>query len=281
MAGETLFGRVYEIRIGKPGQRGKVWRSTPDAPGLQVSFEVEMTLRSRSDKARLTMVNLSRESVGFIEQEGNVLTIIAGYTGNAAQIFQGEIARRGVTSSHEGTDRITEIEAGASELALMSTRFSKSYAAGTPIKTVLGDLVSAFGVGRGNLDRLTGTERTYSAGAVFFGDARSAMDEVVAQLGAGWTWSITDGALMVLAPGQTVEQSAVLLSPQSGLIGAPRRQQRGLEVVSLMQPKIKPGKLLRVRSADFDGFYKVQKALFTGEARGGEWYTRAECKGVG
>ena len=281
----TLYGRTYDLRIGQPGETGRRWEgrgneSTPGREGLQITFEVERKNNRKANKLRLTMTNLSIESVGFIEQTGNVITLSAGYEQNNGVLFEGQIVNRGVTTTFEGTDRVTSIEAGGSELELSSTRFARSFAAGTSYRTVLSAIIDAIGVGAGNVNTVVGLDLTYSTGYTFAGRARAALDEVVNQLGEGYSWSIQDGQILILDRDETTAETAVLLTVDTGLIGAPQRQKNGLELVSLLRPELKPGRLVKVQSRGIDGFYKCTQVTHSGEFRGANWYTSINARQI-
>jgi len=64
------------------------------------------------------------------------------------------------------------------------------------------------------------------------------------------------------------------------LIGAPQRQKNGLELVSLLRPEIKPGRLVKVQSRGIDGFYKCTQVTHAGDFRGNDWYTSINARQI-
>lgn len=266
-----LLNRYIEVRAGLPGQPGLAWSN-----GLQMTFEVTKTARRGSNKATIKIWNLSDASVGHLEQTGTVVDLIAGYDENFALLFSGDVAKRGVTTTREGKDRITTIEAGNKENALREARSDFSLAPDSGTDDVIRRVADKMGVGVGNVSDLV--HRKYLTGFVHSGLARDVLDRVSDDLGV--RWSIQNGQLQFLGLNETTKDTAVLLTPRTGLIGAPGRTKDGLEAVSLMNPEIFPGRLVKVESETIKAFYKVTEVTHTGDYRGGDWFTKTKGKKV-
>jgi hypothetical protein len=66
----------------------------------------------------------------------------------------------------------------------------------------------------------------------------------------------------------------VSLTPDSGLIGTPKRTEDGITGKCLLQPNFKLNGLVHVESAETgSGIHKVIAFTHTGDSRGNEWYT--------
>lgn len=267
----VFFNRYLELRAGLPGQPGRSWKD-----GLQVTFEVRKTARRGSNKATIKIWNLSDDSVGALNQKGVVVDLIAGYRDNFSLLFSGDVAKRGVSTERQGPDRITTIEAGNSERALRETRSDLSLSPDSGTDDVLRAVADKMGVGVGNLADLP--QKKYLTGFVHSGLARDVLDEVAQDLGV--RWSIQNGQLQFLAPGAVVGNTAVLLSPDSGLIGAPGLVKDGLEARALLNPDIVPGKKIKVESESISAFFKVTEVTHRGDFRGSDWFTQVKGKKV-
>jgi len=80
----------------------------------------------------------------------------------------------------------------------------------------------------------------------------------------------------------------VLLTPDTGLIGSPERsddieetqsgerKRLGWRVKSLLNPQIRPGDRLQIKSAEVDGVFRAENVNHFGDTEGGDWYTEAE-----
>jgi hypothetical protein len=270
---ERLFDRRYEFRFGPAGGEGKSFVGGPGG-GLELSFEVSKSLKKSANKAKVTVHNLTDKSIGELEEKGTVIQLLAGYKDNMALLFTGQIAKKGVVSTWDGKTITTEISAGDGELDLAKTRSDISLAAGTTSADVLRALISKMGIGEGNVGELP--TKTYLGAFVHSGWAKDAIARVCRDIGV--SWSIQDGVFQALAPSAAkTGEEAVLLSASTGLIGAPTREKEGIQAVSLMQPRLKPGGLVRVESRWVTGDYKITEVAHKGTFRSGDWYS--EIKG--
>lgn len=272
-----LFGRTYDLVVGRPGETGRQWIGASGGLDLQLTFAITKKATRSGNKAEFTITNLSPASIGFLEQEGLALQFSAGYQGSNSLLFSGSISTQGVTTTLESTDRVTTIEAGDGELVIQQTRFDRAFNEGATIAEVLRGVAFDMGVGVGNLADFPEAEQTtYGTGFVYFGYARDALDEVTAQLGAGW--SVQNGVLQFLRPGEATKTLAPVVSPSSGLIGSPQREKKGLSAVSLLNAAIQPGGPVVMESRDFNGQYKVTEVEHRGDYRGSEWNTAFKAK---
>jgi len=153
-------------------------------------------------------------------------------------------------------------------------------------------------------------DKTYNAGFAFVGRARDAMDRVCAN--AGLEWSIQNRELQIIKSGGVFKQNAILLSPDTGLIGSPAQEAKtmteraasklgvtigqpgvrkttdidkdgniqeclqviGYKVKSLLQPIIEPGAYVQVKSDGIDGeFFRVEELTHVGDTHGNDWHT--------
>lgn len=272
----VIFNRVIDLRFTPRGGGQQIRYRFEGGRGLNIGFEVERKQRGRSNKAVITVQNLSPRIVGLIESGDYLVTLLAGYRTNAHLIFTGEIAPRSLVTERSGNTTTTRIEASASGAEIELTRFDRGFDEGVTVGLVLRSIVAEMGVGAGNLESLPGIDSiTYATGASFYGPARTALDQVTARLGV--TWSVQDGALQFLTDDQPLEEQAVLLSPGSGLIGAPKRVKGGVEGAAFMQRGIKPGLLVKIESETINAFYKLTETKDSGSYRTAAF--RTEFKG--
>ena len=70
-----------------------------------------------------------------------------------------------------------------------------------------------------------------------------------------------------------LDERAIKLSPESGLVGTPQPAEKGeLNVTALIQPGLVPGQRIVLESADYSGGYVIREAIFIGNTRGRDWY---------
>ncbi|MEW5804664.1 MAG: hypothetical protein AB1847_21450 [bacterium] len=265
--------------------------------GLRIAFEIEKTSESLvPNTGRISIYNLHPKHWAMLESGERSLAVIleAGYGGNLEELFVGDIKKAAlssedtknvasVTVTSQGPDTVTIIEAASGSKA-MEAIIDKSYAEGTDLKIPAIDLVQTMrdtgGIMiNGVLDFLrTGSfaPKKAQTGLVLSGSSALHLDNLTGALGL--EWSIQDNDMQMMTAGGKTTEEAVLLTPKTGLIGSPVRREEGIEFTALIQPKIRPGRAVRIESARVTGNYRVNKAKFTGDTHDNAWYVTAEAK---
>ena len=270
-----LFDRRWSIQIG-----------TLDVSELDITFNVVKSTKREPNTAEVTIRNLSEDSRSKVEgAEGESLTVRAGYLSDdiPPTIFAGD-ARR-ILSEPDGIDIITTIQARDFGRLYQLARVNKSYGPGTPVETVLRDLVSAMGVGPGNLEEfapaytLRNGSTNFADGYVTSGPVRRAMNALVR--GAGLRWSIQNNALQLQRRGQPLQSTAALLRSDTGLVGSPTKDRKGVvTATTLIQSGLDPGRRVSLDTRLVSGEYEVRRVEYTGETRGNPWYANLELRPI-
>jgi hypothetical protein len=91
-------------------------------------------------------------------------------------------------------------------------------------------------------------------------------------------WSIQDSKVQFIPKGGFVKEDAVFLSAKTGMVGVPIRlkEDEGLQVRSLLQGRIAPGKRVQVESSYFTGTLVVKKVSHDGDTHSGGFTTLLE-----
>ena len=273
MSGVQLFGRSWRITV-----------DTLQLTGIDVEFQVKKTLKPEPNTCDLKLYNLTSDHQKQIEQNPAVLKlkkvpvrVEAGYGTNLAQIFLGEL-RAGWTVN-DGPDVITELSTGDGEKGMASARLNVSFGPGTPIDTVLREIVSTLGVGQGNVQKAVsllqakGLFNFSSKGVVLKGNAAQHLTDFCK--GAGLEWSVQDGNVQILTLGQPLQGQALQLDSSTGLIGSPSVDSKGvLSCQALMIPGLRPGQLLQMNSLHVKGGYRINTVEYQGDTLGNDWYAK-------
>lgn len=268
------FDRDYVLEVSEPGQTGRKW-----TPPTQVEFTVEQGASRGMDRATITLVNLSDESVRFLTRAGLRVFLRAGYVSDGlGLIFSGQIAKKGVRTSsvttQDGTRRTTVIEAGVGEITLQETRFDRSYAADVTNLQIIDDIASALGVRLRDRDRVP--QLTYAAGWAHSGRAQEALDDLGRDIGSDWT--MQGGDLYMLPPDTATGESAVVISKETGLVGRAVLQVNGVEFKSRLNRRMRPKRKVVLDSRDATGTYQLTKVAHNGNWRQGPWETVCFCR---
>ena len=117
-----------------------------------------------------------------------------------------------------------------------------------------------------------------------YGFAHAEMDVLCRSLGL--EWSIQNGRLLLLREDAATAETAVVLTPATGLIGTPQRnakepgKKRTIDVQSRLQPALKPGRLVKLESQTLSGLLRCRTVEMLGDTHGSDWTSSCECTEV-
>jgi hypothetical protein len=251
--------------------------------GLRCEVKADRSLKKEPNTLDLKIYNLSASTRGAMKRTGAKVVVLAGYArGSTGIIFSGE-AR---TTDHvrASPDIVTHVQCADGEEALRFAVITAAFKPGVSAREVVSGITAAMGVNKGNaveeVERVVGA--AFAAGVSFHGKAKDELDALLKKLGL--TWSVQDGALLVLPAGGALPGDAVLISPDTGLVGSPDHatpDKKGgpslLRFRALMAPNLRCGSLVQLQSREIHGTYVVQRVVHSGDTHGGEWYSDVEA----
>ena len=271
------FGRVARVTIGPRGGQGVAVDQR-----FRVTFRVSKSLGRETNSMEARIYNLGERTRQRLLDQGEVMQIEAGYEDAEEVLAIADITRAIVRRNPP--DVILEVQCQDGAVALRDRKINLSFEAGASVDRVLSAVADELALGR----RDTGAtpEGAYREGVSFSGPAAEVLDKVTRK--AGLTWSIQDGDLQLLEPYAPAQSRGVLLTPGTGLIDAPeplddpegRTEQRagsGYRARALLNPKIRPGEVLVLESAEVPRTeLRIDSVEHVGDTRGQDWYTEAE-----
>ncbi len=275
-----LFNRRAAISVGSVGV---VNEEDGIDNSLRVTFNVERSLKPEPNTVELSVWNLNADNRAALEDAEDIsVEISAGYINNVFLIFSGDL--RQAISMREGADIVTKIESGDGEKKFIKGRINKTFSAGTTTTAIMEALAAALDVGPGNLadvalpsPKLGGTGGTFVSGTTISGQAAQELTTFTESIGV--EWSIQNGNLLFLENGKPVSVLAKRVSSDTGLIGVPTVDNKGiLKARTLMLPDIEVGRVLDVKAERIKGAYRIEKAKYFGDTRGQDWYIDVEGK---
>lgn len=291
--------RKVQVVIGKAGTGLLV-------ENLRVKFEVAKTIESAPNEAIVKIYNLHPDNEAKVKNEFDELIINAGYEDAMQLVFRGNIKH--VYRYREGNDYITEIEAGDGDKDFRKAVMNETLAAGTTTTQLVDRAVDTFkGLGNTTKGHVQVNDRSRIRGKVISGNTRDILHDVARESGANW--SIQDGQLVIVSANGVLPGSAIVIRADTGMLGAPEINDKGIAVKCLLNPQIKVNgaikldnngiKAKRIKAQalatkrekeetkqkdpvrlDPDGVYKVLKLTHRGDTRGQDWLTEVECIGL-
>lgn len=272
MASVQLFRRKAIATVG-----------TVELKDLHFQFTVKKSLKPEPNTCDLTVFNLNRTHRAELEQLDKVtVKLEAGYEGGTSVIFLGTL-RHIDSGLRDGPDILTHVSSGDGEQQYRKSRVAIAIKKDTTTDAVLKQLAAAIGVGTGNLDKAVSTLKAvglsnmFSEGTVLYGSASREMTAICRSV--GFLWSIQNGALQLVAIGKALDGEAIKLTPETGLIGSPSTDNKGIvKLRALMIPDIFPGRKIVVDSFSLDGQFRIETTTHSGDTSGSDWYIDIEAK---
>lgn len=275
------FGRKIAISVSD-GQSTRTWTD------LKMDFSAAHTDDSEPSQAQVAIYNLNSTSIAFIKESGQTLRIESSYNDNSySLVFQGDIEH--AWTSISGPDVAMNIKAEDGGNMLSTTRVSVSLAPGATAYQALSQLIAAAGAPLGVLDEnmvSAASARVYATGITMFGSFGEFMDNISHELGG--RWFVTDGAFNFIEDNAPVDNRAVLVTPNTGLIGSPEvimnksrndsKKISGIKWQMLMQPSLRPRQSFVIASREHDRDIVIaEKVMHKGDNWNGEFFTIVEA----
>jgi hypothetical protein len=307
-----LFSRSSVVTVGSI-EISNIGQQT----GLDVWFQVRRSLKpGEPNSADLRIFNLSDDSRkaieqsanGFVDKSGNItgrfvsaasvanltaedfasltplipVKIDAGYEqAGMSTIFLGEMRSAGVVG--DGPDMIVELNAGDGDQAMVLARSTAAFGPGCNAYTVALHLLSDANMGEGNIDSVATILKNaplYSKGVVLKGSSWDHLLDLCRS--CGLEVSVQHGVAQFTSLGQPLPGHAYKLSSDTGLIGSPSVDTKGvLSCQTLMLPGLAPGSPIEVDAKYVKGRFRIISIETTGETGGRDWYHRIEAKSIG
>lgn len=273
MATGRLYGRVAKLTV-----------DTLELDQFAMRFRVKKTLKPEPNTLDLEVLNLGPDTRARLQApKGGKLAVRleAGLQETGlTQIYFGEV-RAAWSRYEEGGDVVTCLAAGDGEASLRA-RVHVPVGAKSPPDQALRAIAAALGVKGGNVEAAARTLRQRglslfpTAGAISGNAARELTDFCRA---ADLEWSIQDGALQILQRGRATPDTAFELSSDSGLIGSPSADSKGVvNARCTLLPDLRPGRIVVFKSRVLQGAYRLEEVEYVGETHGEAWYAEIACK---
>lgn len=287
--------RHAQVVIGKAGSGLLV-------ENLRVHFEVSKTVESAPNVAVIKIFNLSPINEAKIKNEFDEVLLNAGYEGALRLVFRGNIKH--VYRYRDKSDYITEIEAGDGDKDFRSATMNETLAAGTTNAQLVDRAVGSFKTTGGTTKGAVQiNDRARLRGKVISGNTRDVLHDVAREAGANW--SIQDGQLVIVKANGVLPDEAIVITADTGMLGAPEINDKGIAVKCLLNPQLRVNGAIKLDNngikakrqkaqalgkkqedqkepvrLDPDGIYKVLKITHKGDTRGQDWVSEIECIGL-
>ena len=251
---------------------------------LKVSFGVSSTVKKDPNSCDVQIYNLNAASRAALQKRGQETVIEAGYVDNRSIIFSGTLEYS--TSVYNGVDWITSLQTSDGTDKIKKKRINKSLKGPAKVGDVLRVAADAMGLKPGNLKTaikrgsVRGNLSEFTNGIVLSGKADRVLDRIARSM--GYFYSIQNGQLMLLAPGDFNGTKAAVISAETGMVGSPEPGDDGfVNVRTLIQPNLLPAYRINLKSRQANGFYRIERVDYSGDTWGDSWFADLECSPLG
>lgn len=323
----TYRFRSFKLTFGKPVYIGEkptniskytnsdtstAYVVSNDNGAANIEFSLKKDNSKEPNKGYVTVYNLSDETVNYLDanqREAVSVVLEAGFDGHNQIVFSGTVEF--IQDSWDGNTRKTKMIFGDATNNILTSKSSRSYRKGTPVDTVLNDLIGDLKLPKGRVVKFG--DQTLQQSMAFSGNTASNLNKLAANTGS--TFSVQDGAVYWTKQGKRFNTLVFEISAESGMHDSPTpqnpepakrrlekkanskkkskkpegprssgeiKEDAGLVVVTELNGAILPESTILLKSLKYNGYYKVVYLEHKGELEGGDWITElglAETRG--
>lgn len=253
---------------------------------LRTKFKCEKNNEGHPNKASIEIYNLSDKTRALFEAKNTRVQLSIGYLGlrpngllgtgfqgssNVEAVFIGNISK--VKHDRDNVDIVTKLEVKDGGNKFRNSRLDKGFPPGVKIKDIIQELADSMGLPVSSLQGIP--DKNYANGFTVSGLVRDHLNKLA--LNYKFEWSIQDETLQIIPQDKTTDDGEILLTPDSGLLGVPAKTDKGVEFSCLIQPRLKPGKRVRIESRTLTGSFKLRKVSHEGDSTHGDFISKVEA----
>lgn len=257
-----LFGRVVAVEFGIEGTTGR------RVEGLRVAFDVRHSREPTPSPATIRVWNLRDDTIALLQRPRALVRLFVGYAsaGGARLVYQGNPIPKGSKVDRQGPDRIATVELGDGSRVYGNARIAASFAASVSFGEVFDAATAALGLPVAVPPPANTSAITFPGGLHAVGPARDVLHRLA--VAANCHWFIRDGAIYFLPRNGGTTEVAPLFSSRAGnLIGeVSRTEDDGVEIRTLIDPAMRPGRPFRIESSRVTGNYVARDVQFVGDS---------------
>jgi len=282
-----LFNRVCKLEIGKPNKADLAFDEC-----FRIIFDISKSTTSDPKTSQIQVYNLSKETRvklrTLVKQNNELLRsedqqvlvyLYAGYkeyTG-AELLYSGNVAS--ISDKITPPDIITTITCSDNVNIYKRASVSLSYKPGASSKVIMEAIAKALKMPFDDASEFN--DISFVNGFCFVGLAKDGMDNIAKQTGVLWT--AENGKIRVMPKNKSTNDSVIVLSANSGMINSPQKIESdgtdsdapeikdGWSVTSLLEPKLLPGRKVKIESKIINGLYTIDSVEHKGDTTTGDW----------
>lgn len=276
--------QLADLYRDDPGTRRPVLVLNEKANDFRVKFSIKRAFIFTPNLGKIEVYGLNDDSRALCSGRDVRVALAVG--------FGADIAQAGVLSASQVNHKnvpgwVSTFEGGDGQRLFRGAQVSQSFGPGTKVYEIgklVGQTLGKLGAGADKTLKDAAGGRVYRNGKTMHGRAVNEFRSICQQLGL--EYAVVDEEIILIPKDGTTKEVAVI-GPESGLIGSPEYAsppQLGkphlLRVKMLLNPGLRPGMLIVLKSAAHSGSYQCRDLTHDGDVgygSGAEWFTTVEC----
>jgi hypothetical protein len=265
----------------------------------RIQFKIEKHLQKIPNQGEITVTNLAESTRDLLITGPTKIRLEAGYEdGGARFLFLGDT--RFASDLKEPVNWQVKMQLADGGRAYANARHNKSYATGTPLAAIIGDMCRSFGVPLPpEISVLEELHTRIPTGEVVNGLVADELSRLLDPL--GMEWSLQGERLQIMRADAIVPGVVRVISQDDGLIDSPEidppkirapsaaghrsGKARELKVPKLklrhlLYPELVPGEKFELRSRAINGMFRIDVVTHEGDSHGKNWETKIEARSV-
>jgi len=270
------FIRAYELILQPDNGLATILFQDRSNRGLGIDFEIEKTSDSASNTATIKIYNPNEETIASIGR-GDSIQLSAGYHDDISVIAVGTVTE--TFASVDGTDTLIEINM----LEHLTDTSMNETVYGFPTNIQLIDKIVSFI--KANVKTASSANvyfidqiKNYNWSVILYGNPFVLLTEYLSIIDYGYY--VSNGVLTIYKIGFALKDSSILINSTNGMIGSPKKitkkdgktSSQGIEVRSLLNFNLVPGRMVTIESREVSGTHTIDSVNFKGNSVQGDWF---------
>lgn len=258
---------------------------------LKINFTLSKNQSSElpSDNS-ISIWNLKGETQSFIKNKNLYVQVLAGYDGEVANIYTGQIDK--VEISKKGVDTITKMFVTNLPNIVNNAYFNKTYAGLISTRQIINDAIDLTGLVSQYSNLVPSSAQQFNFS--YSGTVSDLFKLLLPPLGINYF--IDGDKIKFSLTGQPNEEQAFTIDSSVGLVNIPVKTEKGVNITTLLNTGIvlsdyvlvdletttltTTGRTTNILNQELNGLYKVISIVYEGDTIEGEFVTKLECVSI-
>jgi hypothetical protein len=258
---------------------------------LKINFTLSKNQSSElpSDNS-ISIWNLKGETQSFIKNKNLYVQVLAGYDGEASNIYTGQIDK--VEISKKGVNTITKMFVTNLPNIINNAYFNKTYSGLISTRQIINDAIDLTGLVSQYSNLVPSSAQQFNFS--YSGAVNDLFKLLLPPLGVNYF--IDGDKIKFSLTGKPNEEEAFTINSSTGLVDIPVKTEKGVNITTLLNTGIvlsdyvlvdldtntftTSGRTTNILNQELNGLYKVISVTYEGDTIEGDFVTKLECVSI-